>query len=192
MFENTSYDLIKTRYKSSWHIPYDELLRTIEWHNLREKILIRDNHKCTICNCEQSEKIGSNYFRKLTEKEISEYPKEILFDLTGDGFMVKLKTAIPIGLKTDNPKILHVHHKFYVFGHTPWEYELDSLTTVCHECHHQIHKKSRIPVFIDEKLTESIDLTPCSRCDGTGFLEEYHYFKNGICFKCEGRKFEEF
>ncbi len=192
MNEFIPYDSLKHNYKNSWQIPYSVLLNTIEWRDFRESILKRDNYKCTICKSEQSEKIGRTYVRKLTEAEISNYPKEIFVDLTGEGFIVKLNTVIPIGKKIDNPTILHVHHEYYIFGHAPWEYKLTALKTVCHECHHVIHKSYKIPVFIDESRQESIELTPCSRCNGTGFLEEYHYFQNGICFKCEGRKFEEF
>ncbi len=30
---------------------------------------------------------------------------------------------------------LHVHHKFYVYGNEPWEYELVDLLTLCEICH---------------------------------------------------------
>lgn len=188
-----AYKDIKDNYKNSWHIPYDILLNTIEWREFRQTIINRDNGKCRICNKVQSEKIGWDYFRQPTEEEIAENSKEQLFDLLGDGtFMVKMKYAPIVGIKTDTPIILHVHHKYYIFGDLPWEYKSEALMTVCHDCHVGIHDKEKIPVFIDDSFKEKIDLTPCHRCNGTGFLEQYLYFQNGICFKCNGRKFEEF
>ena len=36
-------------------------------------------------------------------------------------------------LSTDNT--LHVHHKMYKNGRMAWEYHIDDLVTLCHECH---------------------------------------------------------
>jgi len=30
---------------------------------------------------------------------------------------------------------LNVHHKYYVYGNEPWEYELPDLITLCEDCH---------------------------------------------------------
>lgn len=27
---------------------------------------------------------------------------------------------------------------------------------------------------------------PCSRCGGEGYLPQYHYVNNGVCYKCGG------
>ena len=188
-----AYKDIKDNYKTSWQIPYAELLSTFEWRDFRQSIISRDKHKCTICNKEQSDKVGQTYFRKPTSQEIAERSKQTFFDLLGDGsIMVKLKPVPIVGIKTDNPTILHVHHSYYIFGNAPWEYNIDTLITVCHDCHINIHRITRIPVYVNDKLEAILNLTPCIRCNGTGFLEEYHYYQNGICFRCEGRKFEEF
>lgn len=37
-----------------------------------------------------------------------------------------------------------------------------------------------------------VHLTPCSRCGGTGYFQEYRHIDNGICFRCKGNRFEEF
>lgn len=187
------YKDIQENYKTSWHIDYDVLLRTYEWREFRETIINRDNKKCQLCLKEQSEKTGKDYFRKPTELEIIENSKVQLFDLVGDGsLMVELRKAPIEGIKTDSPTILHVHHKYYVFGHLPWEYKNEALVTVCHDCHVAIHEKERISVYVDDTYQDKLYLTPCLRCNGTGFLKEYFYFQNGICFRCNGRKFEEF
>ncbi|MGX5818004.1 hypothetical protein ACWKWU_07400 [Chitinophaga lutea] len=188
-----TYKSIKANYKSPWYIPYDVLLNTIEWREFRQKIIDRDCSKCKVCNKEQSEKTGRDYFRKPTVQEIAENSKEQLVDLLGDGTLfVKMKNAPIVGIKTDSPTILHVHHKYYILGRLPWEYKSEALVTVCHNCHVKIHDEEMIPVFVDDSFKEKIDLTPCDRCNGTGFLEQHFHVQNGICFRCNGRKFEEF
>jgi len=188
------YNDIKGDYENSWYIPYDKLLSTIEWRNFRKRILERDNYECLKCNKKQSEKIGDVYFRTLTASERQAKLEDIIvIDILGDGeFVSKSKPPTVTGVKLEHPTILHVHHKFYIYGNLPWDYEIDSLLTVCHECHKEIHKTERIKVYSDNSLNQAINLTPCIRCNGTGFLDEYHYFQNGICFRCSGRKFDEF
>lgn len=39
----------------------------------------------------------------------------------------------------DGESTLHVHHKRYVKGREPWEYELYELATVCEHCHEEAH-----------------------------------------------------
>lgn len=36
---------------------------------------------------------------------------------------------------SNNESTLNVHHKYYKAGADPWEYELDSLVTLCESCH---------------------------------------------------------
>lgn len=35
----------------------------------------------------------------------------------------------------DQKECLHVHHKSYIKGKQPWEYDLENLTTACESCH---------------------------------------------------------
>lgn len=193
MTEFISYRDIKDKFENSWHVPYEILLKTLEWQNFRETIISRDKKTCIVCGKEQSEKFEKQYYRKPNEEEIAENLKEITVDFFGDGTYVrKMKKARIVGVPTNNPVILHVHHKHYVFGYLPWEYEKEILMTVCHNCRVKIHKSEIIPVFVNKNLKEELNLNLCSRCKGTGFLDEFHYFQNGICFRCDGRKFEEF
>lgn len=34
----------------------------------------------------------------------------------------------------------HLHHKFYIEGREPWEYEPQDMMFVCGRCHEQLHK----------------------------------------------------
>lgn len=87
---------------------------------------------------------------------------------------------------------LEVHHKYYMQGLDPWEYPDEVLTTLCAECHHKWHQNNQIR-YAEKKgytwyWTKRI---PCLRCNGVGYLHEYRYYKDGICFRCWGERFEK-
>lgn len=81
---------------------------------------------------------------------------------------------------------LHIHHNYYISGHKPWEYENNALVTLCASCHQKRHKNNDIPLYSERKQILINKLPICDRCQGSGFLPEYHYHLNGICFKCNG------
>ena len=84
-------------------------------------------------------------------------------------------------------KGLNVHHKYYIKGKAPWEYEDDALITLCEDCHKKAHL-THIPVYreIDRKRLLYCNAIKCSRCNGSGYLPQYEHVENGICFKCWG------
>lgn len=45
---------------------------------------------------------------------------------------------------------LQVHHLIYQFGFNLWEYKDEYLTTVCQNCHEQIHKETPIGLFYNK------------------------------------------
>lgn len=81
---------------------------------------------------------------------------------------------------------LNMHHKYYIKGKLPWEYSDSALLTVCHKCHSEIHEKEIIRVYDNENLNNFEVKKNCIKCNGTGYLEEYRYYLNGICFMCGG------
>jgi hypothetical protein len=85
---------------------------------------------------------------------------------------------------------LHVHHHYYIKNRKAWEYPDEALITYCGKCHHNIHQIIKIPMY-DNSGQQLYNLTPCSRCEGTGVLPEYHYYQDGICFQCGGARFNE-
>ena len=91
-----------------------------------------------------------------------------------------------------NPLLMQVHHKRYIINKYAWEYDDCDLVTLCQDCHSKVH--SFLPVqtyaFVNGKLNV-MNYTPCRRCNGTGYLPEFNYVKNGICFRCRGARFEE-
>ena len=87
---------------------------------------------------------------------------------------------------------LEVHHKYYMQGLDPWEYPDDVLVTLCSDCHHKWHQNH--PIQFAEKTGNTwywTERRPCMRCDGVGYLHEYRYYKDGICFRCWGERFEK-
>lgn len=47
-------------------------------------------------------------------------------------------------------KYMHVHHKYYIEGRKPWEYEDDALVTICEKCHQNTTDDARLlyPLFL--------------------------------------------
>lgn len=84
---------------------------------------------------------------------------------------------------------IQVHHTYYKYNKLPWQYPNESLMTVCGPCHQKIHEEETIYVEFDDG--NKIELTPCDRCDGTGYISRYSHYKNGVCFKCFGGRFDQ-
>ena len=85
------------------------------------------------------------------------------------------------------PKALNVHHKYYVNGNKPWEYSSDALVTLCEDCHCDIHKSAKTPVYkelYNKQVLRYAEI--CDRCGGSGYLPQYRHVEGGICFKCWG------
>lgn len=81
---------------------------------------------------------------------------------------------------------LHIHHKYYIKGKKPWEYDNEALVTLCADCHQKRHQTSNIPMFSSTKELLKSNLPICDRCQGRGYIPQYYYHCEGICFKCFG------
>lgn len=55
----------------------------------------------------------------------------------------------------DKERTLHVHHTKYRYGAKPWEYEPDSLKTLCVDCHEEQTKWDRLAKGILDDLDSS-------------------------------------
>jgi len=78
----------------------------------------------TISNLYSSRIFGNNYSEKLQKPEWQNKRQEIL---KRDGYMCQ-RCSI-----TDTE--LHIHHCYYENGLEPWEYNNQSLITLCRDCH---------------------------------------------------------
>lgn len=151
-----------TNYSKMKIMTYSEKLQSEEWKSERLRILHRDSYTCQRCK-----KLGYTQYFTITpindEESVTMYGNNVF----------------PIDVN------LHVHHKYYMSGFEPWDYEEDALISLCSECHEEVHKSTSIPVFNGNKEFLK-NTTPCSRCGGRGFLPEFHHVQSGICFECLG------
>jgi hypothetical protein len=79
---------------------------------------------------------------------------------------------------------LNVHHKYYKQGYEPWEYDDEALITLCPDCHKKEHENNSIPVLLASDEIKYANI--CDRCGGSGYLPQFDYYLDGICFKCWG------
>lgn len=92
----------------------------------------------------------------------------------------------------ENRVDLNVHHKYYVKGCMAWEYDNDSLTLLCSECHKNLHHEQVINVYSSkpEAQGREVELDHyaeiCGRCSGAGIFPQYYYIDEGVCWECHG------
>uniref|UniRef100_A0A7C4TQ53 HNH domain-containing protein n=1 Tax=candidate division WWE3 bacterium TaxID=2053526 RepID=A0A7C4TQ53_UNCKA len=151
---------------------YKELLLHPEWRKRRVGILLRDKYVCTECKIFETLNCNSAAF---TAKMLGSYPDH---------------SPIYKLIQTSKPVRIHIHHRYYVLTKNSWEYEDDALVCLCQDCHTNEHEKYFIPVFRNEMAKKANDLPDeylvCPRCGGSGFLSEYNYYMEGVCFGCNG------
>jgi hypothetical protein len=71
----------------------------------------------------------------------------------------------------DETETLNVHHKLYRKDANPWDYELEELICLCHNCHQYIHEqKNRLNTAIANSdwnlLDYLVGYAEASNCDG--------------------------
>lgn len=109
-------------------------------------------------------------------------------------YYLKANPEIITGLKSTLNKEewvysrVDVHHKYYQVEKKIWEYPDDALTLACRDCHNEIHDKNKIPIR-DENGQVIREMDSCDRCGGAGYIEEFIFRDNGICYKCWGAGF---
>ena len=92
-------------------------------------------------------------------------------------------------LRKDNEhkmELLDIHHKSYICGHYAWEYDDNNLVTLCRTCHEKEHAKHNVLLY-DEDDCLLRELHTCDRCLGSGYLHQYDYYRQGVCFNCGGQ-----
>jgi hypothetical protein len=52
----------------------------------------------------------------------------------------------------DSTSTLHVHHKHYIKGREPWEYDPDQLAVLCEGCHEQQHADKDLLIDVLSRL----------------------------------------
>lgn len=171
-----TYKEIQEEYSSN-KIPYHVLLNTQEWSERRAEIIIRDSCTCQMCN----------------QNKAFKYPNLILetrYRENGSSYSVEMSPRNIMELAEDYR--LQVHHKYYIEGYLPWEYEDNLLITYCFDCHKKWHEENNIEYFaLIEGILKNKQYTVCGRCNGVGWFPEYSYCDGGVCYECYGKKFKE-
>lgn len=176
------------------YIPYEKLLFTEEWRAKRAVIIERDNRKCQECKkpatdtlLDTNNKQHNVWLKSIEDVDMSGFSDQEAHDMVTKEYKGGFKI---VNAKT--PYYLHVHHQYYIVNNLPWDYPDESLITFCNWCHSEFHKNNEVPIYL-QKNNELIEMnyTPCHRCYGAGILPEYKHVMNGICFRCNGRKYEE-
>ena len=52
--------------------------------------------------------------------------------------------------------VLHVHHKIYIQGRNPWDYESKYLVTLCGSCHSNLHETKKIAIVKEEHISKTV------------------------------------
>lgn len=184
--------------KGKDNLTYLDLLSTNEWKVKRDQIIKRDNYECKNCGKEEFKASIFEGYRDRTKAEKDVYlenqKKKYLETQSGRDILAlfgkSLKILTPMVKKEDyvekEPVILNVHHKYYIKNKLPWEYKQDALITVCSNCHSVIHETQDTLIYEDDKLENPKIIENCNKCGGTGYLGQYDYYMNGICFQCNG------
>lgn len=202
MYLKKHIELVKEKEISKEYITYSEKLNTLEWRNIRNYIVSRDNYLCSNCGSSPTEYQNGKPVRKKTKKEVQEYKNylgKLWFNSVKEEYkdeynpknppwFLQQKIRVPLNIE-ENPIILHVHHKYYILNNLPWEYPKESLITLCHNCHQNIHDRIKTPVYLDKSKTKEIETKICEKCNGSGYLPKFHYYESGICFSCHGNKY---
>lgn len=131
--------------------------------------------------CIISNDIYVNIEYSMPYKIYSVPSEKIIFNIISGNRLISVRYT----LNSFSLKGLNIHHTYYIKDSKPWEYENDSLVTLCEDCHKKRHENTRIPLYDQEKRLIS-NLIPCDRCGGSGYLPQYNHIEHGICFKCHG------
>ncbi|KFF11162.1 hypothetical protein [Flavobacterium hydatis] len=179
------------------YITYVEKLNTSEWQKKRSEIIERDNQMCVKCNARQSKYINGQSYINYTKEEEEEFIQKVKEGVKK--LFEEMNLVAPIPDRIENPLhidyqpiFLHVHHKYYIKNRLPWDYPSEALISLCKNCHQKIHDTENIPVYLNDLMQTELSLKKCNRCNGSGYIPQYHYYMDGICFECNGNEYEEF
>lgn len=158
----------------------------------RYMLAFRDGQSPIIIICQAKDK------RAIMEKKDSiEYVRLELTD--GNVIFLAKDSADPIcldGIPTpvlrEHSLSLNVHHKYYIFQKKAWDYPDSALVTLCADCHQKVHDDQGVEIFSEQNgQLIPMHYTKCQRCNGAGWFPEYSHIQAGICFRCNGLRYEE-
>lgn len=133
-------------------------------------------------NTSPKEWLETNNIHRL---RLALYPEKHLRHYEFDSYQSKLQKTEWITLNG-----LHVHHKYYQRGKCAWQYPSSALTTLCWNCHRELHQNSKIAVY-DENGKPVTQYSVCGKCYGAGWFPQWLHVEEGICFECWGARYKE-
>lgn len=200
---------------------YSQILEACDWRNKRTKIVERDKNACLQCHNEAIKEdsiqgVMRGYYYLLGNTivllpEVANHRHQIKTTIFYNGdfkleegalicyrnieakkYVMLIGYPNSAGSKIDwvFAKGLNVHHTYYQDGLLPWQYPHEALETYCQPCHKRLHDNVKIP-RLDHNGNNIGFMTPCPRCAGTGWLEEFNYHQGGVCFCCQGARYTE-
>lgn len=154
---------------------YAKLLRRQEWREKREQILHRDGHICKSCGKKETVWLP-----------VKNGPWKNVWIEEDPNCLPNRNRVVEAGKRYH----LEIHHHLYIVNRLPWDYDDKHLITYCNWCHHEFHKNNKVPIY-NEDLSAELNYTPCFRCNGAGWFPEYSHVSQGVCFRCDGTRYEE-
>jgi hypothetical protein len=188
-----TYEEIK--HKMGGEIPYHIQLLTKEWFHKRNKIIQRDKDQCQLCKqiCVQDwapKYVGGGNVI-LVPGIIEEITVVKTVNIPFSDETIKFNDIEFVFQEVTTPYFPNVHHTYYIQGRLAWEYPDEDLILLCHKCHLKFHQENTVNVYLDYKNGTILTYSPCNRCHGAGYFDEYKHVENGICFRCKGARYEE-
>lgn len=91
---------------------------------------------------------------------------------------------------SDTESTLHVHHKNYIWGKNPWEYDDDNFQTLCELCHKAVEKIKVEACFLTPISSYKVDypeegitylnMSTWSAEEGVAYVQVFRHFKNDL------------
>lgn len=176
---------------------YADRLKSIEWQQKRFEIFNNFNFKCANNECGRFATFSMVMGRGINQTKhysIGNSIRETLMFFKSLRIPFTTINNFEYNNTTVNRVILDLHHRYYIQGRKPWEYDDDCFLPLCRECHNNVHLNQAIPLYQEnssnsEIINENLQLIQCDRCHGEGYISRYQHIQNGICFKCWGDGF---
>lgn len=122
------------------------------WIEKSKTIKARDNYTCQLCNAFNPQ-IGDFVFIKQGDYETVHryfWAGSSKYEITVKGYILIITFDFMPGYHLAMPR-LNVHHKIYYKNRNLWDYDQDSLVTLCESCHHYVHSLNDIGIPIAEE-----------------------------------------
>jgi len=120
------------------------------WIEKSNSIKARDNYTCQLCHAFNPMQMGLVYVQQGEYETYHQYSTPNSYLIHIKDYAVTINFVLLSGYHLTMPR-LNVHHKIYYRNRELWDYQDDSLVTLCEDCHHHVHSLSDIGIPIVEE-----------------------------------------